>query len=124
MALNIEIFLVFSGSCHLFSECDMRCQCDHCFSGPRNCSSQCKVPATRGPGAWYCDDHNHTLAEGHVARSMEQCYYVCGEAPLQIVTCIAGVWDQDLRDVHRFTCPARLLDLNFIGGLQFYECVF
>ena len=108
MREQFKYYLVFSGGCHLFSECAMRCECAGCLSGPRDCSAKCEVPAPRGPGAWYCDDHNHTLGEGHVARSTERCYYVCRDAPLQIVECVAGVWDQDVRDVHKFTCPARL----------------
>ena len=55
--------LVFTGSCHLFRKCDMRCQCKGCSSGPSDCSAQCRIPSTKGPGRWYCDGHNNTIEQ-------------------------------------------------------------
>ena len=40
--------------------------------------------------------------------NFERCYYMCGDKPLQMVTCLAGDWDQDVdSDPHRFACPIR-----------------
>ena len=40
--------------------------------------------------------------------NFERCYYMCGDKPLQMVTCLAGDWDQDVdSDLHRFACPIR-----------------
>jgi len=34
---------------------------------------------------------------------------MCGDKPLQMVTCLAGDWDQDVdSDPHRFACPIRV----------------
>ena len=115
-----------SRTCHLFSKCDLSCHCRGCVSGPPDCSATCQVPSTRGAGFWYCDGFNKSVdqvnntliifrgdfatfcIQSQAMSNFERCYYMCGDKPLQMVTCLAGDWDQDVdSDPHRFACPIR-----------------
>ena len=46
--------------------------------------------------------------QGQNIKTSGNCFYKCGDRPLQMVTCLSGDWNQDLEsDLTRFACPIR-----------------
>jgi len=101
---NSHAQLGLSGSCHLFSRCDLKCGCSGCFTGPKNCSASCDLPSNKG-GNWYCQG-------GHACGSipsLRRCFYTCPTQKLQVTTCLSGKWDKQIEGNKKFQCQFREL---------------